>query len=768
MRCALRIIVRGQVQGVGFRPFVFRLAQQCQLGGSVRNSPSGVVIDVEGLPHCLARFRAHLVTEAPPGALIEAVGLEPIAPSECSTFVIEASDSDAPPLVRVPRDLAICLECRSEIVHRHDRRLGYAFTNCTTCGPRYSIVTAMPYDRSATTMHQFTMCAECQDEHDTPDDRRFHAQPNACASCGPQMELWDRQGRALAPPSTTVTRAAELLRRGQIVALKGLGGFQLLVRADEQDAVLRLRQRKHRPTKPLAVMVPGLTDAERLAYLGSAERALLESPQNPIVLVDKRPGMLAGAVAPQVRTLGLLFPTTPLHHLLLAELNMPVVATSGNRTEEPIVTDEREAVRRLSGIADAFLVHNRPIVRGVDDSVVRVIGGQPVTLRLARGHAPLPLPTLEAYQRPPILATGGHQKTAPALWTGSQAVLAQHVGDLDHPETRAAFHRTARDLAQLYHCQPAEIACDLHPDYFSTRWAFEQDRPVCRVQHHHAHALACMVEHDLLDREVLAFAWDGTGHGTDGTIWGGEVLRVRRNGFERVASLMPFPLPGGAAAIRHPNRVAFGLLRATLGEEAIWRGERCWHKHLGLPVSDAKFLASMIRRKINTPWSSSVGRLFDAVAALVLNIHEVSHEGEAATWLEAVADPAVTDAYPLPMRQLGEHAVPAGDLCLARADWRPMVSAILQDLDAGETPGVIAARFHNALAGWAAAVVVEQPQHDVVLSGGCFQNRLLTERTLELLRHAHHRIYTHSKIPPGDGGLAAGQLALAMTGSSEE
>jgi hydrogenase maturation protein HypF len=761
LRAAVRLLVRGQVQGVGFRPFIYRLAQQCQLGGSVANGPAGVVIEIEGAPEALTRFRQRLLQEAPSAAKIDGLLGEVLPPAGRSRFTIQASESSRPPGVRLARDLAMCPDCQREIGDPANRRWHYPFATCTACGPRYSLIEAMPYDRAATAMRRFAACAECSMEYRSPGDRRLHAQTNACAVCGPQIALWDREGRVIAGPDTALGAAAALVRQGQIVALKGLGGFQLLVRADQTEPVLRLRQRKNRPRKPLAIMVPSLDVAEQLAVLDPAERQLLKSSQNPIVLASARPGATEAAIAPRVHTIGLFLPTTPLHQLLLAELEMPVVATSGNRSEGPIVTDEGEAVRCLAGLADAFLVHDRPVVRRLDDSVVRLIAGRPVTLRLARGYAPLPLPTLEGTGCPPVLATGGHQKAALALWSGIQAVLAQHLGDLDGPDTRSVFDLTTHDLSALYQFEPGAIACDLHPDYFTSQWALARHKPVFPVQHHHAHAVACMVEHELLDREVLAFTWDGTGYGPDGTIWGGECLRVRREGFARVASLLPFPLPGGAAAIRHPNRTAFGLLHGLFGEEAILRDDR-WTRRLGLSPREGQVLAAMVRRGVHTPWTSSVGRLFDAVAALTLGVREVSYEGEAAVWLEAAADVQVTDAYELPLRAPEECRPRVGDNSCPRADWRPLLTALLADLIRDVEAGVIAARFHNALARWAAETADRLPLADIVLSGGCFQNRLLTERTLEELGKRKRQVFCASKVPPGDGGLAAGQLAVAL------
>jgi hydrogenase maturation protein HypF len=741
-RAALRLTVRGQVQGVGFRPFVFRLAAQCRLCGGVWNSAVGVVVEAEGEADDLADFRERLVAEAPPAARIDGLEIEPAPVTGREEFAIQDSEPPASPRVRLPRDLATCAECFREVFAPGNRRRGYPFTNCTSCGPRFSILEVMPYDRAATSMRRFTLCPACTHEYGNPADRRFHAEPNACPVCGPRVALWDRDGRTIAGADEAIPAAVSMLRAGRILALKGLGGFQLLARADDAAVVVTLRRRKHRPTKPLAVMVAVTPDG-----LDGTERELLESAANPIVLVDRAriSHPVVEGVAPRVGTLGLLLPTTPLHHLLLDALGLPVVATSGNGSGEPIATDECDALCRLGGIADAFLVHDRPIVRGLDDSVVRVIAGRPVVLRLARGYAPLPLPALESLGDgvPAILATGGHQKVALALWSGSQAILAQHLGDLDHPDTRAGFLAATRDLARLYQCQPAVIAHDGHPDYFTTTWAQGEPVRTLAVQHHHAHAAAAMAEFGLLEREVLAFTWDGTGYGEDGTIWGGEALRVGRGGYQRVASLRLFTLPGGEAAIRHPVRTAFGLLWGLLGEDVV--RDPALLGRLGLVSRQADVLAGMIARGVNAPQTSSVGRLFDAVAALTVGAYEVSYEGEAALALEAVADPGESGAYPLP-----------------RGDWRPMLVALLDDLARGVAAGVVAARFHNGLAEWAAAVAREQPLPDIVLAGGCFQNRLLCERTADRLQGLGRRVHTPGLVPPGDGGLSVGQLAVAL------
>lgn len=757
---ALRIRVRGVVQGVGFRPFVFRLARQTGLSGWVRNDADGVLIHVEGPGERLERFRELLLGQAPPAALVSGVESARAVPSGHTAFRIlisqgrDGREAD----VRVPADRARCELCCREVFDPDDRRCDYPFTTCTECGPRYSIIRHMPYDRSQTSMTGFPLCPECTREYEDPESRRFHAQPIACPACGPRVWLWGADGQVLCGDGEAIRTAAACLSLGQIVALKGLGGFQLLVRADSPEAVARLRQRKGRPTKPLAVMVPNGAAAERLVQLDDAERRLLESPENPIVLLDRLPGteaLLAAEVAPKLRWVGLLLPTTPLHDLVLAECGFPVVATSGNRSEEPIETDNESALSRLAGVADVFLVHDRPIVRRVDDSVVRVAAGAPVTGRLARGYAPLLLPHLERWlecrpQPPlPVLAVGGQQKSAIALWTGRQAILSPHIGDLDGPETRAAFARLTAEFADLYGCRADKIACDLHPDYFSTRWAEEQGRPLVRVQHHHAHAAAVMAEYSLLDEEVLAFTWDGTGYGLEETIWGGEVLRVRLDGFERVASLRPFPLPGGEAAVREPARVALGLLALSLGEQAVLADADLLGR-LGLQHKQARLLLRMIARNVNTPWSSSLGRLFDAVAALLLPGTPVSYEGEAAVWLESLADGSVGESYAF------------GSDAAGRADGSGLLRAVLDDVRRNVAPPVIAGRFHQSLADWAGAVARRYPKLTIVLGGGCFQNQLLLERTRAVLDHDARRVFHASQVPLGDGGLAVGQLAIAL------
>ena len=759
---AIRVRVRGLVQGVGFRPHVYRLACDLGLTGWVRNDGAGVLIHAEGSPATLDCFSHQLTSDAPSAATIEAVESEVSEQHGATRFRILTTrqEDDGPGSVRVPADRAVCPACLAEVDDPADRRHAYPFTTCTDCGPRYSILARLPYDRPETGMVGFRLCKDCAEEYDDPECRRFHAETIACPACGPALLFRDlRSGAACAGPAA-ITSAAECLRAGSVLALKGVGGFQLLARADCSDAVRLLRRLKVRPSKPLALMVLSADEAEHIGRVGPAERRLLTSAENPIVLLDLLPGgneALAPEVAPRLASVGVQLPTTPLHHLLLGQIEFPAICTSANRSDEPIISDA--AALLAADLAGAVLTHNRPIVRRVDDSVLRVIDGRSVTVRLGRGLAPLPLPSLERWARKnrpgalPCLATGGHQKAAPALWTGTQAVLSAHVGDLDSAQTRRTFVETAGSLAELYGCSVASLACDLHPDYFSTRWAHEQGRPVVAVQHHHAHAVACMVEHDLLDREVLAFTWDGTGYGPDGTVWGGEVLRTHLNGFERVSSLRPFPLPGGEAAIRHPARVALGLLTQAIGPDAVL-GDVVLLDRLGLTAGAAGTLLRAVERGVNSPWTSSVGRLFDGVAAMLLAVGETSSEGEAAGWLEAVADADVIDAYPLPLvSEVGGTA---------RGDWRPLVRALHEDWRRGESCGRCAARFHNALAGWAAVVAATFPVHNVVLGGGCFQNALLTTRVRAAVEQLGRRVFGPGQVPPGDGGLAVGQLAVAL------
>ncbi len=753
----LRVTIRGAVQGVGYRPFVYRLATEMGLAGWVSNTTQGVLIEVEGSLAALRTFLRRVRRERPPRAAVHSLDAVYLDAVGFVGFQIRQSTAEGATTVAVLPDIATCPDCLRELFDPADRRYRYPFINCTNCGPRFTIIEALPYDRPNTTMRGFAMCPACRAEYDDPLDRRFHAQPIACPTCGPHLALWDGRGRVLAAREAALQEAAEALRRGAIVALKGLGGFQLLVDARSEEAVQRLRRRKRREEKPFALLYPSLQAVRRDCLVSAEEVALLASPEAPIVLLRRRTGAsVAAAVAPGNPSLGVMLPYTPLHHLLMSELGFPVVATSGNLAEEPIVTDEGDALDRLGGIADLFLVHNRPIARHVDDSVVRVVAGRPLILRRARGYAPLPV-TLRgpAAGDDPILAVGGHLKNTVALAVGAQVFISQHIGTLETAPAYEAFVRVVDDFARLYEAAPRVVVCDAHPDYLSAQHAERWGLPLLRVQHHHAHVLACMAEHEL-EGSVLGVAWDGSGDGMDGTVWGGEFLRVTAEGFRRVASFRRFLLPGGEQAVREPRRTAVGLLHAIFGDAALEM------VHLAPVASfseaERRVLRQMLVRGVNSPPCSSVGRLFDGVAAILGIRQRCSFEGQAAMELEFLLEGVATDeAYPLPVVE----AEDAGGGRLLLLDWEPMVRSVLDDGRAGVPPGLISARFHNALAEATLTVARRVGEERVVLTGGCFQNAYLTERAVRLLRGEGFRPYWHQRIPPNDGGLSLGQVVAA-------
>lgn len=740
--------IQGTVQGVGFRPFVYRLATTLELKGWVNNSPQGVNIELEGDPQMLDTFVSRLRQDAPALAMIQAVQEVKLPPLGYPHFEIRQSATDGHRTALILPDIATCADCLAEIVDPTNRRYRYPFTNCTHCGPRFSIIKSLPYDRPNTSMKHFKLCPICQAEYENPLDRRFHAQPNACPLCGPHLELWNAHGHILATHDAALRLAAEAIWQGQIVALKGLGGFQLLVDARDSIAVQRLRRLKHRPDKPLAVMFPSLESVLDCCDLSPVEKALLQQPAAPIVLarVSNRE-MLASEVAPHNPSVGVLLPYTPLHHLLLADLGFPIVATSGNRAGEPICIDEREALERLGTIADVWLVHNRPIVRHVDDSVVQVVDNQPMLLRRARGYAPMPI---MADIQAGVIAVGAHQKNTVAVTTQGQVFLSQHIGDLDNRVTVAAFEQSIEDLQCLYEVEGSIVVHDLHPDYESSHYAqaiaadatspTPTGRPRPRrlaLQHHHAHLLAAMAEHQL-EAPLLGVVWDGTGYGTDGTIWGGEFLRAERDGnFARVAHLRPFPLPGGEQAVKEPRRIALGLLYALMGEKAF--------EYHDLPTIQAfttqerSILRRMLQEGINCPLTSSMGRLFDGVASLLGLAQRVSFEGQAAMALEFASTHETDATYSFVYRD--------GVL-----DWRPLLEAILYSQ---ENVAQIGRTFHNTLIDMIVAVVVNEAQ--VVLTGGCFQNRLLLQGALQRLRRLDINPYWPQQVPPNDGGIALGQ-----------
>lgn len=773
----LRVAIRGAVQGVGFRPFVYRLATELHLRGWVSNNTAGVFIEVEGARTALDEFLLRLGAEKPPRAAIHSLESSLLEPADFATFEIRESDAGGERTAIVLPDIATCDDCLREIFDPADRRHLYPFTNCTNCGPRYSIIQALPYDRSNTTMSCFTMCARCRDEYENPLDRRFHAQPNACPACGPHVRLLEPDGTESAEHHDAILRAAQAIRDGRIVAVKGLGGFHLVVDARNDDAVLRLRGRKHREEKPLALMVPTLDAAKRECIVSALEERTLASPESPIVLLQRatllsQATVIAPSVAPGNPFLGVMLPYTPLHHILMHELGFPVVATSGNLSDEPICTDENEALERLAGIADLFLVHNRPIERHVDDSITRVQLGRELMLRRARGYAPLPVPV--GRNLPPVLAFGAHLKNTVAAIAGGNAFVSQHVGDLDTEASFTTFQQTAKSLSALYEVEPRTVACDAHPDYASTRFARALGQAVIAVPHHFAHVVACMAENEL-EGEVLGVSWDGTGLGLDGTVWGGEFLLATRTGFRRVAHFRTFRLAGGDKAIKEPRRTAAGLLFEISGVGVFDPGD-----HAPIRAFDGRereLIWKMLESGINSPLTSSVGRLFDACAALAGLRQVVRFEGQAAMELEfAAAETETGDAYPLRFEMRDAPAeetdwpasYSAAAARLMVVDWEPMFRQIITDVRTGEATGVIAAKFHNTLAQSIVEVARQAGQSRVVLTGGCFQNRRLTEQAVRRLEQAGLRPYWHQRIPPNDGGIALGQAVVAANLSKKE
>ncbi|MCW5746027.1 MAG: carbamoyltransferase HypF [Alphaproteobacteria bacterium] len=744
----LRIVVRGAVQGVGFRPFVHRTASALGLTGWVGNTPEGVVIEAEGARETLQALLTAIRTTPPPHADVVAVETHALAAQGDSGFAVRASDTQGARTAQVQPDLATCGDCLRELFDPANRRYRYPFINCTQCGPRHSIVEDLPYDRARTAMRQFPMCPACQAEYADPGDRRFHAEATACAVCGPRLALWDATGGDLARDDDALRGAVDALRQGQIVAVKGIGGFHLVVDAANEAAVHRLRVAKGREEKPFAVMFPSLGAVAECCRLGPDEQALLASPARPIVLLRRCGGSLAPSVAPDNPRIGALLPYAPVHHLLLRAFGAPVVATSGNLRDEPIVTDERDALVALH-IADLFLVHDRPIVRPLEDSIAQVVCGAPQLLRRARGYGAAL--SVGGHLSDGIAAYGGHFKSTVALTRGGEVVLSPHLGDLVTARARDAHGRALADMMRL-HAAPACIAArDNHPDYASSRAAAASGLPVRRVQHHVAHVVACMAEHEV-PSPVLGVAWDGTGHGPDGTIWGGEFLRVTPDGWQRLGHLRPFRLPGGDAAVREPRRAAIGLLFAAYADDAFAMTDLA--PIAAFAPAEHEVLRAMLVRGINAPMTSSAGRLFDAFAALCDLRQKSSYEGQAAIALEWVADGGRTDrAYDFPLETARTAPV--------TIDWRPALAAALADLRAGVTAASISAALHNGLANAITNVAKRSGEKRVVLTGGCFQNVRLTEACVAALRAAGCVPYWHQRLPPNDGGIAVGQAIWA-------
>ena len=751
-----RIQVSGVVQGVGFRPFVYNLAQDLRLAGFALNSSAGVTIELEGELVQIDSFLHTLQHRPPPLARIAEVVISEIAPQGDHNFSIRKSLSREGEFSLVPADVGTCEDCWCDFTDPRNRRFGYAFTNCTNCGPRYTIVKDVPYDRPFTTMSSFRMCAECQAEYEDPRNRRFHAQPNACPACGPQLALL-KAGEVAPLTISDLAPVRRLLKEGQIVAVKGLGGFLLACDAKNEAAVVELRRRKRRSEKPFALMARDLSEIERFCFVSEEDRYALTSPRRPIVIMPGGPeSEIAAAVAPGNPTLGVMLPYTPLHYLLFggstderAEF-AALVMTSGNFSEEPIVTSNEDAWEHLRPITDWFLFHDRDIYMRVDDSVVRCFEGRERVLRRSRGYVPevidLGRPVKE------ILACGGELKNTFCLTKDHYAILSQHIGDLENYETLLFFQETLENLKKVYHATPTAVAYDLHPHYVSSRFALGLDlERKIGVQHHHAHIASCMAENHLTGK-VIGVAFDGTGFGTDGQVWGGEFLVADFAGFKRHAHLRYVPMPGGGAAVRHPWRMAFSYLWDTFA------GKACpvvtqFVQHVS--ARQISIVEAMLAGSVNAVHTSSCGRLFDAIASLTGIQHDVTFEGQAAIALECAATGSTTESYPFAI----EEGSPA------RIDLRPMIVAIVEDLRTKRAVGEIAAVFHNTLAQVIVEVVLRIRKTEglarVCLSGGTFQNHLLLERAVRGLRESGLEVFLHAAVPPNDGGISLGQAAIA-------
>ncbi len=753
---ANRLEINGIVQGVGFRPFIYQLANHHGLKGEVANTAAGVSLILEGLKNDIRRFIDDLPTKKPPLAHIVEVSTTPETIKGFAAFSIVHSRGSATRATLISPDVMVCDDCLVEMRDPADRRFGYPFINCTNCGPRYTIIDDIPYDRPKTSMRHFSMCPLCQAEYDDPDNRRFHAQPNACPVCGPRVTLCDAGGKPV-DTGDSIADAANRLRQGRIVAIKGLGGFHLAVDATNAGAVVRLRRRKHREEKPLALMCADLNHIRAIARVGETEARLLVSIQRPIVLLEKRPHTpIAEPVSPRNRYFGIMLPYAPLHHLLLDTGFAALVMTSANLSEAPIAIDNAEAFERLAGIADDFLIHDRDILLRIDDSIVRYSAGHMRSIRRSRGYVPVPVFLKD--EMPPVLGCGAELKNTVCLTRGKQAFVSQHIGDLKNRATDDFFRLTVDHLKRILSIDPQIVACDLHPDYMSGRYARELDGiPCIEVQHHHAHIAACMAENNA-DGPVIGLSFDGTGLGTDGTIWGGEVLVADYHTFTRAAHLVPVPMPGSAAAIEEPWRMAVSHLSAAFGEEM---------ESLQLPFlrSVAKqrldIMLAMMKKQINSPLTSSLGRLFDAVAAIIGRCGRVAFEGQAAMELETILDDAESGCYDFSWEDDGT----------CRIATTPIIQGVVRDVEKGISPNVVSARFHNTLVllfdqlcrHLRSATGIDR----IALSGGVFQNNRLLVGLTAALEKSGFDLLTHRLVPTNDGGLSLGQVVVAAARANQ-
>jgi hydrogenase maturation protein HypF len=769
-----RISVRGVVQGVGFRPFAYGLAIRHGVRGWVCNTSEDVRIEVEGEADAVKQFRADLEAEAPPLARIDSVSVEYVVPVGYQDFEIRPSQAQEGRYQLISPDVATCQACLSELLDPADRRFRYPFTNCIHCGPRFTIIEDMPYDRSNTTMRHFQMCSQCQAEYENPRDRRFHAQPNACPQCGPRVELVDKRGKLVTGPDPVAT-AAQLLKQGRIVAIKGLGGFLLACDATNDRVVRELRHRKRRVSKPFAVMVAGVHEAKGHCYVSPEEERLLTSCQSPIVLLRWRDdSSICRGVAPGLRFLGIMLPYTPLHHLLLGDAGRPLVMTSGNLSEEPIAVNNDEALARLSAITDYLLVHNRDIYSGYDDSVAIVERGVGQLVRRARSYAPYPIRLPFAVRQ--VLGCGAQERNTFCLTRDDYAFMSQHLGDMENVEALERFEDTVSLYRRLFRIEPEIVAHDLHPDYLPTGYAQELGRSgltVVPVQHHHAHIASCMADNGL-DGPVVGVVFDGTGLGADGNVWGGEFLVADYRDFRRMGHLEYLPLPGGEAAIKRPYRTAIAYVLSLLGEDALKavcanlnrvQGTQSQPTPAGQVTElEVEIIKRQVKRGMNSPLTSSAGRLFDAVSALLGIRGVIDYEGQAAVELEMAAWGAevagIQESYPYGISE---------DRGIRMVQMRDLLSGVLTDLGEGVPRGRISVKFHNTLARLIAEtcslIARETGITQVALSGGVFQNRLLLRRVVSSLEDGGLQVFTHSQVPCNDGGISLGQAVIASFAS---
>lgn len=742
--------INGIVQGVGFRPFVYQLASKYEIKGNVANTSSGVTIHIEGAKDNIESFCRDLTEKSPPLAHITDTLIHPEPVKGFKDFSIAQSIGQAACSTLISPDVSVCNDCLTELFDSNDRRFQYPFINCTNCGPRYTIISDIPYDRPKTSMKHFKMCKMCRDEYDDPENRRFHAQPNACEECGPHATLYDNSGKKL-DTRNPVEKTAELLKQGYIIAIKGLGGFHLAVDAENDDAVSMLRKRKHREEKPLAIMSCDIEHIRKYAHVQTQEEKLLKSPNRPIVILKKKePNPLSKEVSPRNIYFGVMLPYTPLHYLLLSHDFTALVMTSGNMSEEPICIDNEDAFKRLSKIADCFLVHNRDIYLRSDDSIVKHTAGQTRFMRRSRGYIPVPVFLKKKIGQ--ILACGGELKSTVCLTKGNNAFISQHIGDLENQATYEFFQLTIKHMKRILDINPKIIAYDLHPDYLSTIYALEQqDVEKVPVQHHHAHIVSCMAE-NRLDGPVIGLSFDGTGYGTDGSIWGGEILVVEDNEFRRAAHLSYVPMPGAVAAIKEPWRMAVSYLYDVFGKDFAGYNLPLFGQ---LDDSKVKFIVEMISKKVNSPLTSSLGRFFDGIAAIIGIRNTVFFEGQAAMELEMLADEKAKGIYNFEWTSGEIH----------RIFLQPIISGVVNDMEMGVSPSTISGKFHNTIIALFSelceVIRKENGLNRVALSGGVFQNSIILSGLIKGLKQRGFQVITHSLVPTNDGGISLGQAMIA-------